>query len=782
VNPEVEMKARLIRAAALLTVFAWTSNIDIVHGQSEGWSSIGPEGGTVYALAIDPDNHSVVYAGTNAGVLKSTDGGGKWFPVNAGLPQPTSAFVNGGPYIRSLAIDPQNTATVYAGVSFFGDETFAEPSGRGVYRSDDGGTSWHAANTGIENRIVYALAIDPATPTTLFAGVKFGPVGPAHVFRSTDGGASWSLVLGPPGGFEFANAVVIDSHAPATAYAGTSSGVFKTTDSGVTWAQMNVGLTGGIVTALAINPADSSVVYAATRGGGVFKSVNAGGSWMPINTGLTSLLVTTMAIDIQSPETLYVGLESGAVFKTTNQGAAWAPVNTGLEGSPINSLAADLETPGIAYAATERKGVFKTVNGGNQWSQTALSTIRVFSVAIDSTAAKIFVGEDRGRFHVRGDEGEWNFVDLDPNTQPFETLLPGLQVNALAIDPLAPTTAYAGAIAGLFKTTDGGASWSRVLGVQIYTVALDPVVPSTVYAGGNGAHKSVDGGATWTQIDQGLGRGRLRSLAVDPQTPTTLYAGMQGLFKSVDGGSNWAPAMTGLPESFEVAALAIDPQATSTIYAGLRGGGLFKSTDGGASWSPSSAGLPARDVLALAVNPAAPSIVFAGTYGEGVFKSVDGGASWSPMNDQLPNLLVRALTMDASSSTLYAGTDGAGVFTIAAPADFPLTVTTTGHGIGTIVSSPQGIDCGTDCTEQFAAGATVTLIATPAAGKVTGWNGCDSDTGRGRTSTCTVTIEGARTVTVNVVGPPIVPPGHVRHRERRVHVTVMRTQAKLKAR
>ena len=752
------MKARLIQAAALLMVCAWTWNTEIVRGQSEVWTSIGPEGGTVYALAIDPDNHSVVYAGTNGGVLKSTDGGVHWSPVNAGLPQPTAAFVNGGPYIRSLAIDPQHTATVYAGVSFLGDELFAEPSGRGVYRSDDGGNSWRAANTGIENRIPYALAIDPTTPTTLFAGVKFGPIGPAHVFRSTDGGASWSLVLG---GFDFANALAIDPQTPAMAYAGTSSGVFKTTDGGTTWAQMTVGLTGGIVTALAISPADSSVVYAATRGGGVFKSVNAGESWTPINTGLTSLLVTALAVDVQSPSTLYAGLETGAVFKTTDQGAAWTPVNNGLAASRINNLAVDPETRKIVYAATERRGVFKTVNGGNQWSQTALSTIRVFSVAIDSTAAKTFVGEDRGRVYMRSDEGAWTLVDLGPNVQPPETLVPGLQVNALAIDPLVPTTAYAGAIGGLFKTTDGGASWSRVLAFQIYTVALDPVVPLTVYAGGNGAHKSVDGGATWTQINQGLGGGRLRSLAVDPQTPTTLYAGMQGLFKSVDGGSNWAPAMAGLPQSFEVGALAIDPRATSTIYVGLRGSGVFKSTDGGASWSPSSNGLPARDVLALAVNPAAPSIVFAGTYDGGVFKSVDGGASWSPIDDQLPNLFVRALAIDASASTLDAGTDGAGVFTIATSSpstDFPLSVTTTGNGLAAIVSSPQGIDCGSACTGQFAAGTVVTLTAT-SAGKIKEWTGCDSTSGSGRTSSCTVTIDAARSVSLRVVGGGQKPPG-----------------------
>ena len=750
------MKARLILGTGLLMVCAWTWNIESVHGQSEGWTSIGPEGGTVYALAIDPDNHSVVYAGTNAGVLKSTDSGGHWSPVNAGLPQPTSAFVNGGPYIRSLAIDPQNTGTVYAGVSFLGDELFAEPSGRGVYRSDDGGSSWHAANTGIENRIVHALAIDPSTPTTLFAAGQVGPNGSAHIFKSSDGGSSWSLVLGP---FSFAFAVVIDPQAPSTAFAGTSNGVFKTTDGGTTWAETNVGLTAGIVTAFAISPADSSVVYTAVRGGGVFKSVDGGASWTAINTGLTSLLVKTLAIDVQSPSAVYAGLETGAVFKTTDQGAAWAPVNAGLAASRINHVVVDPETPAIVYAATERNGVFKTADGGTQWSQTPLSTIRVFSIAINPAASTVLIGEDLERVYTRSGEGDATFADLNPST--MATFLPGLHVTSLAINPLVTTTDYAGTTRGLYRTTDGGATWSRVLAFQTYTVAVDPVSPSTVYAGGNGAHKSVDGGATWTQISQGPGGGRLRSLVVDPQTPTTLYAGMQGLFKSVDGGANWAPASAGLPQSFEVGALAIDPQTTSTIYVGLRGtSGVFKSTDGAGSWSPSGNGLPARAVLALAVDPAAPSIVYAGTYGAGVFKSTDGGANWTPMNDQLPTLLVRALAIDASASTLYTGTDGAGVFTIATSTpsiDFPLSVTSTGSGLATVVSSPQGINCGSACTGQFAEGTIVTLTAT-SAGHIKEWTGCDSTSGSGRTSSCTVTIDAARSVSLRVVGGGQKPP------------------------
>jgi photosystem II stability/assembly factor-like uncharacterized protein len=215
------MKAGLIAAATVWLFLASTSNFAIVHAQSEGWVPIGPEGGTVYALAIDPADHSIVYAGTNGGVFKSIDSGAHWTPINAGLPMPGSAYQLGGPYIYSLAIDPQNTATIYAGVSFAGDVLFAEPHGRGVYKSDDGGNSWHGANTGIEGRIVYAA---------LYAVGQIDPArhGPSNVLKSTDGGASWSV--GVP---MFASYLAIDPQAPQNVYAGN----FKTTDGGTTWAR-----------------------------------------------------------------------------------------------------------------------------------------------------------------------------------------------------------------------------------------------------------------------------------------------------------------------------------------------------------------------------------------------------------------------------------------------------------------------------------------------------------------------------------------------------------------
>jgi photosystem II stability/assembly factor-like uncharacterized protein len=118
------------------------------------WTGSGLEGETIRALAIDPATPTTLYAGTSAGVFKSTDGGENWRTVNNGL-----ANVD----VRALAIDSVTPTTLYAGTW-----------GGGVFKSTDGGENWNAFNMGLVNLHVFALAIDPVTPTTIYAGTDIG--------------------------------------------------------------------------------------------------------------------------------------------------------------------------------------------------------------------------------------------------------------------------------------------------------------------------------------------------------------------------------------------------------------------------------------------------------------------------------------------------------------------------------------------------------------------------------------------------------------------------------
>lgn len=211
----------------------------------------------VLSLAVDPLNPATVYAGVDhGGIFKSTDGGTHWQAANTGLG-----------FVLSIVIDPRTTSTVYA----------ASP----VFKSTDGGASWQAADNGLGNAIVLAIAIAPTDPTTLFAGaVPTSPTGPGGgIYKSTDGGARWLAVKSGLAADAAVGAVAIDPLNPAVVYAAVGSGgtgtstVYRSTNCGAHWEEVNVGLDPGAqVGTLAVDPLNPAIVYAGTANG-VFKKV-----------------------------------------------------------------------------------------------------------------------------------------------------------------------------------------------------------------------------------------------------------------------------------------------------------------------------------------------------------------------------------------------------------------------------------------------------------------------------------------------------------------------------
>ncbi|MEP6767207.1 MAG: hypothetical protein ABJC61_00960 [Acidobacteriota bacterium] len=247
----------------------------------------------------------------------------------------------------------------------------------------------------------------------------------------------------------------------------------------------------------------------------------------------------------------------------------------------------------------------------------------------------------------------------------------GGNVRALAIDPQASANLYAGTDRGVFKSQDGGISWSAVnnglTALTVYALVLDPSAPGTVYAGTNaGVFRSTNGANAWTAQRAGLGKTIVQALAIDPSNPRVLYAGTAalGIFRSTDGAATWTGSSNGLG-SQDVRSLALDPSASGTIYAGT-GSGVYKSTDAAASWNARFS----ANVRSLAIDPAAPSTIFAGAAGvpnnAGVFKSGDGGTTWTPMNAGLLNVPVHWVAFRQNlPGTIWIGTDGSGVFVTA---------------------------------------------------------------------------------------------------------------------
>src|SRR5262249_18190892 len=149
-------------------------------------------------------------------------------------------------------------------------------------------------------------------------------------------------------------------------------------------------------------------------------------------------------------------------------------------------------------------------------------------------------------------------------------------------------------------------------------LAVDPLTPTTLYAGtsGSGVFKSIDGGGSWSAVNAGLTNPLVTALAIDPQSPSILYVGTNGGdFKTPDWGNSWSN--TGLTDPY-ITALAVNPQPPTSLYVGTQlfdlncfcfTGSLFKSIDGGGSWSE-TVGV---GVTTLAIDPQTPTILYVAT-------------------------------------------------------------------------------------------------------------------------------------------------------------------------
>src|SRR5215472_4523353 len=137
----LRQRAMSVALGTLLIGVLWASSARPADAGSDTWTTNGPEGGVIQALAINPATPTTLYAGTGSGgVFKSANGGAQWSAMNTGL---------SSPIVTAIVINPGTPATLYAGTS------------GGVFRSTDGGAHWSAVNTGLTDSSIKALVIDP---------------------------------------------------------------------------------------------------------------------------------------------------------------------------------------------------------------------------------------------------------------------------------------------------------------------------------------------------------------------------------------------------------------------------------------------------------------------------------------------------------------------------------------------------------------------------------------------------------------------------------------------
>ena len=360
--------------------------------------------------------------------------------------------------ITTLLLDPGRCSTDVSTGRVDCSVLYAATAGNGVFKSEDGGTSWSRRVDGLYEWNITVLAMDPKDPMTLYAGTEN-----SGLFKTTDGGANWFNPSTSAGTIRSITAITVDPYAtclpsPCIYVGSEESGVWVSDDNGLSWAQMNDGLPPGegtIVTALVVfsYSGSPSVLYAGTEGGHLYKfnrTVN-NGTWEEALPGLsekTTASPLVIAVNPITPSELYVGTSGG-----------------------------ESESTG---------GTFRSVNAGQTWTVMPIPNAQNFSVRVLTFCLQVEprcppTVPDTADLPENDDLRESNILyagvyGLSITSLPVlpgglwtnlfsatSDVMIGNNVSSLAIDTQRHTTLYAGTLLGfVIKSQDAGATWERI--------------------------------------------------------------------------------------------------------------------------------------------------------------------------------------------------------------------------------------------------------------------------------------------------------------------------------
>jgi photosystem II stability/assembly factor-like uncharacterized protein len=620
------------------------------------WISLGPEGGEVENIVIDPTTPTTLYAATwSAGIFKSTNGGKEWRVIK------TDRIL----HAHTFLLDP-----------FFPSTLYILSSKGGIYKSSDGGNNWNEIYPDYDSKPdrpeLVLLAIDPSRPSTLYAKNR-----DQQILRSTNGGVSWGVVgnvRDVMGEFMWTDVFLeVVPKNPTALFIGTMEGLYRSIDGGATWKK-----SGEFEEArfLSADPKSPDTLYLGS-GGALYVSTNGGMEWETVQN--ENFNIQDLVIDPKNPSQMYaisgdstspvspVFTHDAVVRASKDGGRHWSDIYHPEETS-IFCLAIDPGTPLRLYAGTS-SGFFQSLDGGKTWEahNSGLTAEQFGGMVIDPTAPCRFYRSKPGTLMKSEDCGvHWTKI----TTITPDNVLPD---GSLLLDKNHPSTLYLLGVHNILKSQDGGENWREIITVSpleaITFFDMDPRNPEVLYMieMGGTAHytniqKSNDGGENWEKLSSPAIT--VFSLTIVPTVPTIIYAlTADGIFTSEDSGYRWEAIDAGIPP-LEIEDLLADPLQPEILYLVSAKSKLFISRDGGVSWEKIHTNLSEMDWLELVIDPVIPSTMYSYTYKDGIFKSTDGGRNWTPINTGLKTKKINTIMFDPQDHLiLYAGTGG-GLYTM----------------------------------------------------------------------------------------------------------------------
>ena len=289
--------------------------IPVADAASLRWKKI-LDGVHVWCIAPDPKG-PLIYLGTvNEGILVTEDRGRSWPKRNNGIPLPGT--------IVNIAIDPQNTAILYAIRN--GD----------LYKSTDRGLSWAM----IKKDVSIGLAINPENPDIIYAGK----------YKSEDGGRSWEIYFDGIDGPFPPYQIAVDPEEDAIYVVTLSARAFKSEDGGKSWRRIKVEGEEGLYQ-IVVSPIREGLLYACGRRG-IYKSEDGGERWSLMGRGLPKgASGDFILIDPVDPRMIYAGLRGEGIFRSADEGESWEPLGEGFQSVGVVGLAISECDPNYLYAA-----------------------------------------------------------------------------------------------------------------------------------------------------------------------------------------------------------------------------------------------------------------------------------------------------------------------------------------------------------------------------------------------------------------------------------------------